>query len=479
MPRDIISNLPIVSPVSVPEAVVPILLVTPAFASWIDPTNSFLEECMNKLFTSDRHQHVPKAIHSLAAVVDKLPIPRNWSTGKTEDIYGTKFSFASEGLSLLLASELDVRGRVQEGGAIFEEPTFKFSLRAKKNAAFMGQYEVGLRLANTIFVNGKERTLQAMRWEYHSASQKYALGPCRDLSNCTVTSVDFVHGCLEVPLHPVTLRRKVVSSMGNILRQISQSENDGSNEPIPASSELERELPRYVNDHNIDDPRLSVWALVQPSGSENGVGTYSQDQVVSAIRQGGRLHRVVSGGGGWGKKKGLLSLDPETSFKETIPTERLLCLRELIQTPDSSKSLKLSRRLHLHQNFEVEEDLTSLSQAAKEGDYIQFFVSSERGYQENKYSSIYKDSEGPIFCFGVSASPDDETQHPLPSKWPNHHLENDSDKDLVVLPNYFGALSEKGIAYSQTAGSPGTKSSQLERCTKLCVPGCRIEFEIA
>jgi hypothetical protein len=481
VPRDVISSLPVISPVSVPETVVPILLVTPAFASWIDLTNSFLEECMNELFTSGRYKHVTKTIHSLAAVVDKLPTPRNSSTD------GTKSSFASEGLSLMLVSESDVLGRVarpsQEGGAIFKEPTFMFSLRpllssAKKDASFIEQYEVGLRLANTIFANGKERTLQAMRWEYHSVSQKYVLGPYRDLSNCTVTSsLDFVHGCLEVPLHPVTQRRKVVSSMGNILRQISRSENDRSNEPIPASSELERELPRYVDDHNIDDPRLSVWALVQPSGSETGVSTYSLDQTVSAIQQGGRLHRVVSGGGGWGKKQGLLSLDPEISFNEMIPREGLLSLQELMQVPDSPGFPELSRRLPLHQSFGVEEELTSLSQTAKEGDYIQFFVFSERSYQKNEYSSTYKDSEGTVLCFGVAALSDDETWHPLPSKWPNNHLENDPDKDLVVLPNYFGALSEKGITYSQAASRIRTEGSQLECCTKLCVPGCRVEFE--
>jgi len=439
---------------------------------------------MNKLFTAGRYKHVAKTIHSLAAVVDKLPIPWDSSTGRP------KSSFASEGLSLLLVSEADVLGRIaqpsQEGGAVLKEPTFTFSLRpllsfakTRKDASFMEQYEVDLRLANTIFANGKERTLQAMRWEYHSVSQKYVLGPYRDLSNCTVTSIDFVHSCLEVLLHPVTQRRKVVSSMGNILRQISRSENDRSNEPIPASSELERELPRYVNDHNIDDPRLSVWALVQPSGSETGVGTFSLDQVVSAIQQGGRLHRVVSGGGGWGKKQGLLSLDPEISFNKMIPTESLLSLQELMQMPDSPEFLELSHRLSLHQNFGVEEELTSLSQTAKEGDYIQFFVLPERRYQKNEYSSTYKDSGGTVFCFGVAALSDDETRHPLPSKWPNSYLENDPDKDLVVLPNYFGALSEKGIAYSQTTGRTGTKGSQLECCTKLCVPGCRVEFETA
>ncbi|PKX88494.1 uncharacterized protein P174DRAFT_465011 [Aspergillus novofumigatus IBT 16806] len=66
--------------------------------------------------------------------------------------------------------------------------------------------------------------------------------------------------------------------MGNILRQVAKHADGSSNEPMPASSELEKELPR-----------VSVWPC----------GTSTQDRLVQSIQTGGKLHRVMSGGGGW------------------------------------------------------------------------------------------------------------------------------------------------------------------------------------
>src|SRR5699024_3303078 len=125
--------------------------------------------------------------------------------------------------------------------------------------------EVGLRLANTIFINGNENTLFGMRWTYNTTSSRLALDQYINLFNCIITSsAHSVHNALRFPLYPVSRRRKVISGMGNILRQVAKSADDSqSNVPMPASSELERELPRYIDEHDTVDQRVSVWALVE------------------------------------------------------------------------------------------------------------------------------------------------------------------------------------------------------------------------
>jgi len=450
---------------------VPVLLVTPAFASWIDPANTFLEDWINRLFPTslDHPPHGP--LYAVAAVVDKLPDPRNRNgdaTDCSED--PVPASSESDGLSLLLVRRTDVLGKAAEpvriGGIRTEEPVFIHSIQPKSpalNAATRpAPYEVGLRLANTVFVNGKDRTMFGMRWDYNSAAGKFSLGQHLDLSSCTViSSADSVRSSLELPLHPVSRRRKVISSMGNILRQVSKSADGESDEPMPASSDLEVELPRYVAEHNIADHRVSVWALVEQSDCSTPTGTNAQDHVASAIRKGNKLHRVVSGGGGWGKKQGLLSLDPESNFAEAHGNP--LTFDELLGSLDSATPQE-----EIPDFPAFGEDISSLSQIAKPGDYVQFFVSVQPKCRRTHPSSELKDPEGVIsYHFGVSVIR--ETPH-------IDAVEGSPSKDLAVLPNYFGALSEKAITYSQPVQDTESTGEGRECRTKLDIPGCRVEL---
>ncbi|KAL2004308.1 hypothetical protein VTN02DRAFT_3102 [Thermoascus thermophilus] len=459
-PSDVLSHLPTASHSSIP-ANVPVLLVTPAFASWIDPSNSFLEDWVNTLFTTSSDHSPQSPLYAVAAVVDKLPDPRN-SIGDVKGVSeGTApVSSESDGLSLLLARGSDVLGKVAEpsrfGGTGTEEPVLVHSIQPARPAVnaetFSAPYTVGLRLANTVFINGNDRTMFGMRWNYDSAAGRFSLNQCLNLSSCTVvSSANSVRSSLELPLYPVSRRRKVISSMGNILRQVSKSADGESDEPMPASLELEESLPRYLAEHHIVNRRVSVWALVEQSDCSPLTETNNQEHVARAIRKGNRLHRVVSGGGGWGKKQGLLSLDPETNFAEAHGDS--LVLDELFRPSGATTAQEEPLDLP------VLEDIPSLSQIAKPGDYIQFFVSVEPEYRKN-------DSSGAMSChFGVS----------IVRETPQlDAAERGHSKDLAVLPGYFGALSEKAITYSQPVQNAGSTDEGGECCTKLDIPGCRV-----
>jgi hypothetical protein len=65
------------------------------------------------------------------------------------------------------------------------------------------------------------------------------------------------------------------------------------------------------------------------------------------------------------------------------------------------------------------------------------------------------------------ATPETELEQLQPASLQGY-LGNDSPQDLITLKNYFGALSEKAITYSD----------HHRCCTKLCVTGCQVEIEV-
>jgi hypothetical protein len=126
----------------------------------------------------------------------------------------------------------------------------------------------------------------------------------------------------------------------------------------------------------------------------------------------------VSGGGGWGVKKGLLSLDPQKSH------------------------FALSEEEEMQSFFQGDGD----SSFAAPGSEVQFFASLP-----SQQSKVDEKLQG--FVFGVSASEEDSLATP------------DSEAaDLVVRTNQFGALSNTAVYVS----------SKKQKESKLSVPGSRV-----
>ncbi|CAL5870348.1 uncharacterized protein PFLUO_LOCUS4584 [Penicillium psychrofluorescens] len=435
-PEDVLSSLPSL-PSSLPASEsIPLLLVTPSFAPWLDPSSDFLQQWVGRLYgpssTSPRY--------AVAGVVDKLPDPQAASD-----------EMEVEGLSLLVVGKDGVHGKAtsprQIRGSGGEEADILISVQsnAPKSSSPL-PYEIGLRLANTVFVNGRETTLFGMRWAWDSAVNNYTLNGSIDLRSCLVAAISpIAEPQLQLPLHPVTERRKVVASMGNILRQIAKSTDPASTEPMPASTELEKTLPRYLEEHNIVDRRVTVWALVEQPDNLSHRGS-SHDRIIRSLRQGGKLHRVMSGGGGWGKKQGLLSLDPEVSFSSTASRDKLAALDELFDSGAAAPEMPV---------LMGGDDLSLLSQVATAGDFIQFFVSVE-------LTNLPEDISGRsvTYSFGIAS---DIEEPELPDV--------ERETGLVAIPGFFGALSEKAIAYSQPVSQGETMAASN---TKLDVPGCRV-----
>ncbi|OJK05062.1 hypothetical protein ASPACDRAFT_20046 [Aspergillus aculeatus ATCC 16872] len=470
-PNDVLSSAPPTLE-SLPRLdVVPIFLVTSAFASWIDlSSHTFPEQWMNQFYSG-----TTDTVHSIFAIVDKLPDNRPQVSQNREN----RCAQEADGISMLLVNRDNIQGQLAtprrarsmeatDSGLVFSIPT---SDTHASNGGFKKSiHEVGLRLANTIFINGKENTLFGARWIYNTAAKRYTLDSTLDLSNCIVTSpAANVSDSFELPLYPVGQRRRVISSMGNILRQLSKHTDKRSQDPMPASLELERDLPRYIAEHNITDQRVSVWALIETSEEGYTAGKEaSQESLIEAIRKGGKLHRVMSGGGGWGKKQGLLSLDPETTFMESTQKDRLLGLEGLFTAGDAEVSTNSPPPPPPPPPpFEMRgfgEDLSTLSQAAGPGDYVQFFVSVEPSRSDWSASR----TGGNAFHFGVVS---DAEAVPL-------QRESAEQKDLRVVPGYFGGLSEKAITYVQPMAGKESTGEVHESSSKFDIPGCRVALEL-
>ncbi|PGH00962.1 hypothetical protein GX51_05511 [Blastomyces parvus] len=539
MPSDVVSILPALRRSDDISHTVPVLLVTPAFASWAVNTHPFLRESITHLFQNARPNisggHA-SFVYSVVAVVDKLPVPSTNSILREGEECGDKLAgqHACEGISLFLADRDAVTAKVAQSlqsrdmSTPETEPTLSYLYRqaSTKNSPTVAAFaEVGIRLANTIFHNGKLRTMLASRWCYNShpnskhASPTLTLDKEYDLLSCQINGAAKPHEVTaHIPLHPVTKPRVITTSMGNIISQLRR-QAEGSSATIHASAELEKALPAYLNANNLQNQRVAVWALVQPVSSQGEPHATSDMSAAAAadslvaINEGARLHRVVSGGGGWGKKQGLLSLDPEYNYQTggdaALGSGRVRPVDELFEeaAEDIGEERELMANLFGESvpgsiQFKDGRLTTDLSEIAKEGDTVQFLVAPLDSLQASSSAAAEKKGEKILavgadpekrtmrVSFGVIPSSEtefgEETSddiHQVSVSCGDGDGDGDGDGGIVAVPNYFGALSEKGLVYSvfnEIAPEYGNERGGLEQLvqgTKIDVPGSRIMIE--
>lgn len=271
---------------------------------------------------------------------------------------------------------------------------------------------------------------------------------------------------LSTPLLPLTLPRQVDGHMGNIVRGLIGA--DGNS--MTASTELEEVVPRFFKTRGESPQPTSAWALVTAKKKGGGFpdkafsrvlaagldtaaepaepkpleemdpllqqqaleGLWREDPphwnklVQQACRRGARLHKVLSGGGGWGKKAGLLSLDP----KPVGPPQRE-------RTPETDGDFD-----------SVDEFSTALKPVINDGDYIQFFISPAAGRSESDILDTLDTSERETkpwsWEFGVVPSTIDSI--------PGDSLQSTSDAPggMAVHRGTFGALTEAGLTLMRT-----------------------------
>lgn len=446
----------------------------------------FLEKALGQLY---KNVVGPKPIvHAICAVVNKLPAAKPLhgddvaQEAEHRAINPPINETGFEGIAYVtLPAKAELSAMPKMGGELG-----CIDFLAHTHTVSQGRQDDRVRvpLANTVFQTGQLSTLINSTWErcpdgdgFQMRTRKERKTAVINLSkedpkppNSPQTHIHQEAPALSIPLIPLTFPRQVDGHMGNIIRGVIGP--DG--ERITASTELEQVVPQYFKSRGEPAQATSAWALVIPkrkarysldstkrllrqksadvldNGNPEVVGHlpkagqheeppeswqafWQKDpplwnaNIQNAIASGARLHRVLSGGGGWGKKAGLLSLDP-VPFGAPVPEKE----RSTDPTSDTFDS--------------VDDFSTALKPVCRDGDFIQFFVSPGAGQTEDTSTfehlkTLERSASGRAWSweFGVVPS----TVDLVPGGSWQHTTA--ASQDIVVFRGSFGALTEGGL----------------------------------
>ncbi|KAI1744076.1 hypothetical protein F4680DRAFT_406111 [Xylaria scruposa] len=429
------------------------ILASKDFTHWLEDDN-FMSTFLETLYKSTSTVQTNRpSLHVLSGISDSLSSrrPSNEASSGFSVLYGPADSI----LPGLWGKE-GFDGTSQDSSACV-------SFLTNPLLRNTGTLEITVPLANTVFQNGRRSTLYASRWDTSSeGSMALRMKRPKTIQRIAEKDGPVDHTLSMIPLLPLTPPRKIVAGLGNIVRQV---EVDGS--VTPASTELEAIIPKIFEEraqlNPTSTPRpIGVWCWVIPphcmragkfdnlrlfragsSQTEADVALSSMEIFSELLSSGCRLHRILSGGGGWGLKQGLLSLDPETNF--SLPG----------QDDDIEAFIK---------SFEERNSTEPTSGLATPGSSLLFCVEPQLTDIETLSSQYLTPAK--TLSFGVAPSHDDT---PSPDSHPN---------SVKVVEGHFGISSTAGLFLRTTPEFAGMVSNNRNRgarqssfTTKIDVPG--------
>jgi len=191
---------------------------------------------------------------------------------------------------------------------------------------------VQLPVANTLFKNGKTSTLLAQRWAWDSDAAESARWSRSKQTELPYQTIHMPHEMqdesfkvenhLRSRLKQITPPRVISAAVGNIVLNIHAGKK--TEESVPASLELENAINTQIGAGMIERQHVDVWALIRPRSVPDVAATDDSKALqFDSLEQDGipgpRLLKVLSGGGGWGEKQGLLALDPDSEYAGSTP----------------------------------------------------------------------------------------------------------------------------------------------------------------
>jgi len=440
-------------------------------------------------------------VEATSAIVDRLPSELDKPEG-------------SEGIAYMLFRNPPM-GK-PEDRTVFQQSaqkpgslTFRMPRYSPKTTSPVSDHEVQLPLSQTVFTTGMVSTLihRTFAVDVHG-------GPLKILEEQRLESqtlqlpalpASFGVNSITMPLVPLTRFRTINYVMGNIIRKLSSKPVDilkastkgtihqtkGSEvaeDSMPASEELEKSVSRYFEELDLQPETVSVWALVMPrptdvplvTGSLRGFGLkellcVSDETITRAwhpesqaakcmakglsnalrllIPRGARLIKVLSGGGGWGKKAGLLSLDPDVQYSTRELRQDEGWKFDFDGVDDGSAAATEAQKNQ------------ALGQIVKEGESIMFLLAPKPEHvTENKGQAHHVVSRTRLKELPKTL---DWTFGAIPSSIDMIPQDVASDPNAAEIRHYpgrFGMLSEGGmsVTVNQTQGTVGQ--------TKLDVP---------
>lgn len=465
-----------------------IFFVTPSFATWLLDDRVFLHKALQQSYAHllDHNESPYARIHALCAVVDRLPA--STLIGDIDDMTKERLKRVEDPAVLETGHEGIAYATLRFSDSI---PSSSSVIQDRAAISFVGferpdedgkhlSDSVRIPLANTVFQTGAPSTMTYSTWEKAKGTSELTLKEKRNISHHGIRmelNAGKQSTALSVPLVPLSRPRQVEASMGNILRRVIGP--DGAS--ITASQELEQHVPKYFSARGEPSQATTVWALVmdgeqlteaqkrtdfllQQSHSiqtSNGHQSLTDDKlwnnlwkqeppawnslVSVALASGARLHRVLSGGGGWGKKAGLLSLDP-------VP---------VVEADAADESNNFD-------HFDGPGDLSSaLQPVAQEGEYVQFFMSPSVSAKSSSFGGGNEDKSVWGLELGTIPSTTDSMLQASPQP------EAPTTNEISVFRHTFGALAEGGMVLSRTFKLKANDSFSIIGRTTVDVPFSR------
>lgn len=268
----------------------------------------------------------------MVAVIDKIPYPRISEISQEHDQFSNHNG--CEGISVLAGQSEDLapdlwtpRADVgeRETMAVQQPGTLSFAFKpSAANMAFIAEnglegqvpsYELGMPVANTLFHNGHRSTFYAEQWKPSTSATGFSRVRKDFLQQQTVhlgrlfPTYSDIQFKLLTTLKPIVPARIIAAAMGNVIRKFYTGSGSNPEETVPASRELEEAVSQYIE----TSQKIDIWALVTPR-EYTVSGPRVRPDFQKLIENGSRLHKVLSGGGGWGIKEGLLALDPDCDY---------------------------------------------------------------------------------------------------------------------------------------------------------------------
>lgn len=384
-------------------------------------------------------------IDVLVAVIDKIPYPNRGEPRKGK-ISGFSKEAGFEGISVFTLESKTaapdlwsdrVQTQAQETTTIQQRCTLSLLVRTspKNNPETATQWRgrpwtshmFQLPVANTLFHNGKISTLFAERWVFGAYKTMEKTNPVmkairtkkamlpQQLLHLPYVSPRF---CLETSLIPITSTKLVATAAGNIIRQLHHGPNIDPKEAVPASRELEEVISRKIETDVNFPQKLDIWALVTPREKIISWPRVWPEKLQTFVESGSRIHKVLSGGGGWGLKEGLLALDPDSDHN----------------SPGCKASEDFGEKGGFPKTVNV-------------GDAVTFFTVFPRSLPEACNGLLKADplrqleASAHSFCVGSLPSRMDELIDP---NWgPN---ESRLPHEYLFIKGHFGMLSEHGMS---------------------------------
>lgn len=405
-------------------------------------------------------------MHAVCAVVDRLPanepVQVGSNTGEnTATRPSTELQIASLGFEGIAYATLPATSSL--GSRPFsstEDGAIEIVVGEHLTDDSIVRDTVRVPLANTVFQTGTQSTMIESRWKTRTDGGPLMLVKKQNIAYQGLRiggldpSTSLVQSSLSIPLVPLTVPRHVEGCMGNIIRRIIGPEG----KEVTASSELEDVVPRFFKSRGEPAQATTAWALVIPQEMKDAIIENTNKLLASvpaesgaaedarvdlweslwcsnppmwstivsqAVTSGARLHRVLSGGGGWGKKAGILSLDPVPATKHADDTSSGIP-PSLLNDPEDFAS--------------------TLIPVVRDGDSIQFFITptaylaAEAGSFDSE-ESLKQAAEKDVWGWQLGTVPS------MMDAFPGQSWQHSSSaaNGVYVFGHSFGVLAEGGL----------------------------------